>query len=95
MFGSFITLFIHLQIYFKIIVTMYSCIRFLNNDKKKKNKREKKLMETGWWFSLGTTVSSTNKTYRYDITEILLKVVINTINQPMFFFIQRQTIIFT
>ena len=53
------------------------------------------LLTTGWWFSLGTTVSSTNKTYRYDITEILLKVVINTINQPMFFFTQRQTIIFT
>jgi zona occludens toxin (predicted ATPase) len=34
-FFFFITLFIHLQIYFKIIVTMYSCIRFLNNDKKK------------------------------------------------------------
>ena len=29
---------------------------------------------TGWWFSLGTLVSSTNKTDRHDITEILLKV---------------------
>ena len=29
----------------------------------------------------GTPVSSTNKTDRYDITEILLKVVLNTINQ--------------
>jgi hypothetical protein len=27
-------------------------------------------------------VSSTNKTYRYDITEILLNVALNTINQP-------------
>ena len=32
-----------------------------------------------WWFSLGTPVSSTNKTDRHDITEILLKVALNTI----------------
>jgi len=31
-------------------------------------------------FSLGTPVSSTNKTDRHDITEILLKVALNTIN---------------
>jgi hypothetical protein len=37
---------------------------------------------TGWWFSSGTPVSSTNKTDRHDITEILLKVALNTINQP-------------
>jgi len=36
---------------------------------------------TGLWFSLGTLVSSTNKTDRHDITEILLKVALNTINQ--------------
>jgi hypothetical protein len=30
---------------------------------------------------VGTPVSSTNKTYRHDITKILLKVVLNTINQ--------------
>jgi len=29
---------------------------------------------TGRWFSLGTSVSSTNKTDGHDITEILLKV---------------------
>jgi hypothetical protein len=29
---------------------------------------------TGQWFSLGTPVSSTNKTDHHDITEILLKV---------------------
>jgi hypothetical protein len=34
---------------------------------------------TGRWFSLGTTVSSTNKTDHHDITEILLKVALNTI----------------
>ena len=34
------------------------------------------------WFSPGTLVSSTNKTDHHDITEILLKVALNTINQP-------------
>ena len=37
---------------------------------------------TGRWFSPGTPVSSTNKTDRHDITEIVLKVALNTINQP-------------
>jgi hypothetical protein len=36
---------------------------------------------TSRWFSPGTLVSSTNKTDRHDITEILLKVALNTINQ--------------
>jgi hypothetical protein len=31
------------------------------------------------WFSPGTPVSSTNKTYRHNIAEILLKVELNTI----------------
>jgi hypothetical protein len=31
------------------------------------------------WFSLGTPVSSTNKTDRHDITEILLKVALNSL----------------
>jgi hypothetical protein len=35
----------------------------------------------GRWFSLGTSVSSTNKTGHHDVTEILLKVALNTINQ--------------
>jgi hypothetical protein len=39
------------------------------------------LLATGQWFSPGPPVSSTNKTDRYDITEILLKVVLNTIKQ--------------
>ena len=38
-------------------------------------------LATGWWFSPGTPVSSTNKTDRHNITEILLKVALNTINQ--------------
>jgi len=37
---------------------------------------------TGWWFSQGIPVSSTNKTDHHDITEILLKLALNTINQP-------------
>ena len=36
-------------------------------------------LATGLWFSLGTAVSSTNKTDRHDITEILLKLALNTI----------------
>jgi hypothetical protein len=36
---------------------------------------------TGRWFSHGTLVSTTNKTDHHDITEILLKVALNTINQ--------------
>jgi hypothetical protein len=39
---------------------------------------------TGWWFSLGTPVSSTNKTDCHNITEILLKVPLNTITQTLF-----------
>jgi len=38
-----------------------------------------KWLATGRWFSLGTPVSSTNKTDRHDMTEILLKVALNTI----------------
>jgi hypothetical protein len=36
---------------------------------------------SGCWFSSGVPVSSTNKTDRHDMTEILLKVALNTINQ--------------
>jgi hypothetical protein len=36
---------------------------------------------TGLWFSPGLPVSSTNKTDRHDIAEILLKVVLNTITK--------------
>jgi hypothetical protein len=35
------------------------------------------------WFSSGTPVSSTNKTYRHIITEILLKVALNIITQAI------------
>ena len=36
---------------------------------------------TGLWFSPGSPVSSTNKTDFHNITEILLKVALSTINQ--------------
>ena len=36
-------------------------------------------LETGRWFSPDTPVSSTDKTDHHDITEILLKVALNTI----------------
>ena len=40
-----------------------------------------KWLATGRWFSPGIPVSSTNKTECHDITEIILKVALNTINQ--------------
>jgi len=40
-------------------------------------------LATGLWFFPGTPVSSTNKTDSHDITEILLKVALNTINQTL------------
>jgi len=39
------------------------------------------LLAHGRWFSPGTPASSTTKTGRHDITEILLKVALNTKNQ--------------
>ena len=41
------------------------------------------LLAHGRWYSPGTPASSTNKTQDYDITEILLKVTLNTINLTM------------
>ena len=38
------------------------------------------LFATGQWFSPTTLLSSTDKTDRYDITEILLKVALNSIS---------------
>ena len=40
------------------------------------------LPANGRWFSPGTPVSSTTNTGRHDIAEILLKVALNTKNQP-------------
>jgi hypothetical protein len=44
------------------------------------------LLATGRWFSSGTPVSSSKNTDSHDITEILLKVALNSINQTGFFF---------
>jgi hypothetical protein len=41
------------------------------------------LLAHGRWFSLGTPASSTTKTGRHDIAEILLKVALSTINQSI------------
>jgi hypothetical protein len=40
-------------------------------------------LATGRWFSPDPPVSSTNKTERHDITEILLKVALNIIKQTI------------
>jgi hypothetical protein len=45
----------------------------------------------GLWFSLGTPSSSTNKTERHDITEILLKVALNTNEMMMRWFLSEKT----
>ena len=42
-------------------------------------------LATGRWFSQRTLVSTVNKTDRHDITEILLKVALNTINHVVFY----------
>jgi hypothetical protein len=39
------------------------------------------LLAHGWWFSSGTPASSTTKTGRHDIAEILPKVALNTKNK--------------
>jgi hypothetical protein len=39
----------------------------------------RQLRATGRWFSPVTLISSTNKTDRHDITELLLKAALNTI----------------
>ena len=41
------------------------------------------LLAQGQWFSPGTPASSTTKTGRQDIAEILLKVALNSINQSI------------
>ena len=43
------------------------------------------LLAHGRWYSPGTPASSTNKAQDYDITEILLKVVLNTIKSNQIF----------
>jgi hypothetical protein len=47
-------------------------------------------LATGRWFSPGPPVSSTNKTDRHDITEIVLKVALNTIKNKQITKIDRK-----
>jgi hypothetical protein len=51
--------------------------------KKKKPKTRHNMLDITMWFSPGTPTSSTTKTGRHDIAEILLKVALNTINQSI------------
>jgi hypothetical protein len=54
------------------------------------------MVSYGEWFSLGTPASSTTKTGRHDIAEILLKVALNTItsiNQTIYTKLCRVTFI--
>jgi hypothetical protein len=44
-------------------------------------------LAAGRWFSAGPPVSSTNKTDRHDITEILLKVALNTIRPNQTYYV--------
>jgi hypothetical protein len=48
------------------------------------------LLVRGRWFSPGTPASSITKTGRHDITEILLKVAWNTINQSIYVYVTYQ-----
>ena len=50
------------------------------------------LLAHGRWFSPGTPASSTTKTSRHDIGEILLKVALNTINQIIIKYKNKQYI---
>ena len=52
-------------------------------------------LATGWWFSPGTLDSSINKTDHHDITEILLKVVLNTKIRSLYFTSHHQASIYT
>jgi hypothetical protein len=47
-------------------------------NKTQKTELKKKIYATGRWFSPGTPDSSTNKSDRHDIADILLKAALNT-----------------
>ena len=58
-----------------------SVLRFTASDYPFGSDKVYQLLAHGWWFSSGTPASSTTKTGRHDIAEILLKVALNTVNQ--------------
>ena len=47
------------------------------------------IIQNGWWFSQGTPVSTTNKTDNHDITEVMLKMALNsiTLTPPLVMFV--------
>jgi hypothetical protein len=58
----------------------------LKREYQKKKKKKMEIHAHGWWFSPGTPASSTAKTDRHDIAEILLKVALKqqkSINQSI------------
>jgi len=57
----------------------YSLLLFLYY--KRPQLKKNILAGAGWFFSPGTRISPTNKTDRHDITEIFLKVALNTITR--------------
>jgi hypothetical protein len=65
-----------------VICLIYNCV---DEDTLENNRRDNQTwttcqcLATGRWFSLGTLLSSTNKTDHHYITEMLLKVALNTI----------------
>jgi hypothetical protein len=65
--------------YFRAI-KKWGTIENATNERTRRIKLEKLGLVTGRWFSPCALVSFTNKTDRHDITEILLKVALNTIN---------------
>jgi hypothetical protein len=52
------------------------------------------LLAHGRWFSPGTPASSTTKTGRHDIAEILLKVALNTKNQIKIIYVKEKNELF-
>jgi hypothetical protein len=63
---------------FTLLVMALSVLRFTASDYPFGSDKVYQLLAHGWWFSPGTPASSTTKTGRHDIAEILLKVGLNT-----------------
>jgi len=62
----------------KLFLICFLYLKNINSCNRGRHARGRNHIVVG--FSLGTLVSSTNKTDSHDITEILLKVALNTIN---------------
>ena len=72
--------------YKSITNTVWVCTGFVNYKKgctRLASDNVYQLLAHGRWFSPGTPASSTTKTGCHNIAEILLKVVLNTINQSI------------